>query len=105
MFGSVRDDCEQMTGRCVCKPEIQGQKCTVCSSHNKILGPNGCVSPDLTALTPTTCKELTCYFGATCKEKNGAAICECHTNCSFEKDPQVDKYSVTVQIKILNYNR
>lgn len=78
-----------MTGRCVCKPEIQGQKCTVCSSHNKVLGPNGCVSPDLTTLPPTSCKELTCYFGATCKEKNGAAICECHTNCSHEKDPQV----------------
>lgn len=42
-FGSVRDDCEQMTGRCVCKAGIQGHKCTVCSSHNKILGPNGCV--------------------------------------------------------------
>jgi len=44
LFGSVRDDCEQMTGRCVCKPGIQGQKCTVCTGHNKILGPTGCVS-------------------------------------------------------------
>ena len=43
-FGSVREDCEQMTGRCVCKPGIQGQKCTVCTSHDKLLGPNGCVS-------------------------------------------------------------
>nr|CAD7395884.1 unnamed protein product [Timema cristinae] len=41
-FGSVRDDCEQMTGRCVCKPGIQGQKCTVCTGHSKMLGPNGC---------------------------------------------------------------
>lgn len=47
LFGSVRDDCEQMTGRCVCKPGIQGQKCTVCTGHNKILGPNGCVSGKL----------------------------------------------------------
>lgn len=44
MFGSVREDCEQMTGRCVCKTEIQGQKCTICTSHDKILGPNGCFS-------------------------------------------------------------
>lgn len=44
MFGSVRDDCEQMTGRCVCKPGVQGQKCTVCTSHNKVLTRNGCVS-------------------------------------------------------------
>ncbi|XP_026471084.1 agrin-like [Ctenocephalides felis] len=42
-YGSVREDCEQMTGRCVCKPEIQGQKCTVCIDHEKVLGPNGCV--------------------------------------------------------------
>lgn len=42
-FGSVREDCEQMTGRCVCKAGIQGQKCTICTSHDKVLGPNGCV--------------------------------------------------------------
>ncbi|KAJ2947920.1 hypothetical protein O0L34_g9712 [Tuta absoluta] len=41
-FGSVREDCEQMTGRCVCKPGTQGQKCTVCSNHEHTLGPNGC---------------------------------------------------------------
>ncbi|CAG9828275.1 unnamed protein product [Diabrotica balteata] len=46
-FGSVRDDCEQMTGRCVCKPGVQGQKCTICTNHNKYLGPNGCVSDDI----------------------------------------------------------
>ena len=42
MFGSVREDCEQMTGRCVCKSGIQGQKCTLCTNHLEILGPNGC---------------------------------------------------------------
>lgn len=46
-FGSVREDCEQMTGRCVCKPGIQGQKCTICTSHDKVLGPNGCVPGEL----------------------------------------------------------
>ncbi|KAK6622158.1 hypothetical protein RUM44_001965 [Polyplax serrata] len=45
-FGSVRDDCEQMTGRCVCKPGIQGQKCTICTDTNKVLGSNGCVNED-----------------------------------------------------------
>ncbi|CAH0561782.1 unnamed protein product [Brassicogethes aeneus] len=88
-FGSVRDDCEQMTGRCVCKPGVQGQKCTVCTSHNKILGPNGCVAADLTTTSPSTCKELTCYFGATCTERNGFAICECHTKCPEDTDSQV----------------
>lgn len=28
--GSLRDDCEQMTGRCVCKPGVQGMKCDEC---------------------------------------------------------------------------
>lgn len=41
-FGSVREDCEQMTGRCVCRPAVQGQKCTVCADHRRRLGPNGC---------------------------------------------------------------
>jgi len=44
LFGSVREDCEQMTGRCVCKPDIQGQKCTICNDHNKILTSTGCYS-------------------------------------------------------------
>ncbi|KAK7792852.1 hypothetical protein R5R35_009634 [Gryllus longicercus] len=80
-FGSVRDDCEQMTGRCVCKPGIQGQKCTICTEHNKILGPNGCTS-DSTTPVPTSCSELTCYFGATCEEHGGQAECVCRSTCS-----------------------
>lgn len=31
-----------MTGLCVCKSEIQGKKCTICTDHNKVLGPKGC---------------------------------------------------------------
>ncbi|KAL1493054.1 hypothetical protein ABEB36_011193 [Hypothenemus hampei] len=89
VFGSVRDDCEQMTGRCVCKPGVQGQKCTVCTSHTKVLGPNGCVSADLTTAPPATCKELTCYFGATCIEKNGFARCECHEQCPQDNEVQI----------------
>ncbi|XP_050313632.1 agrin-like isoform X2 [Anthonomus grandis grandis] len=88
VFGSVRDDCEQMTGRCVCKTGVQGQKCTVCTSHNKVLGPNGCVSADLMTNTPATCKELTCYFGATCVERNGFAMCDCHEQCPQDNEVQ-----------------
>ena len=29
-LGSVRTDCEQATGRCVCKPGIEGLKCDTC---------------------------------------------------------------------------
>jgi len=41
MNGSVRNDCEQMTGRCVCKHGLQGMKCNVCP-EGSILGPDGC---------------------------------------------------------------
>nr|CAH7721592.1 unnamed protein product [Callosobruchus chinensis] len=40
-------------------------------------------------LTPATCKELTCYFGATCIERGGLAVCECHTKCTEDNEPQV----------------
>ncbi|XP_049859023.1 agrin-like [Schistocerca gregaria] len=43
-YGAVREDCEQMTGRCMCRSGVQGQKCTVCTGHNLTLGPSGCVS-------------------------------------------------------------
>ncbi|KAK9890325.1 hypothetical protein WA026_010423 [Henosepilachna vigintioctopunctata] len=88
-FGSVREDCEQMTGRCVCRPGVQGQKCTVCTSHDKVLGPNGCISADMAVVVATSCRDLTCYFGATCVEKNGAAICECHFKCVPEENDQI----------------
>lgn len=42
-YGSVREDCEQMTGRCMCKPGVQGQKCTVCNGLSMVLGPDGCI--------------------------------------------------------------
>lgn len=73
-----------MTGRCVCKPEIQGQKCTVCTSHDKVLGPNGCVAVDRTTPPPSSCKELNCHFGAICTDRRGLAICECHSECDNE---------------------
>lgn len=39
--GSVRDDCEQMTGLCSCKPGITGMKCNQCPNGSK-LGMSGC---------------------------------------------------------------
>ena len=42
LFGSVRDDCEQMTGQCVCKSGIGGKKCNMCPT-GLVLGPKGCL--------------------------------------------------------------
>ncbi|XP_050347435.1 agrin-like [Nymphalis io] len=89
-FGSVREDCEQMTGRCVCKSGIQGQKCTVCSNHEHTLGPNGCFDPESTQLPATDCEHMTCYFGAYCVIRSGLATCECGApECAAAEAPSV----------------
>uniref|UniRef100_A0A8B9H467 Agrin n=1 Tax=Astyanax mexicanus TaxID=7994 RepID=A0A8B9H467_ASTMX len=67
--GSVRDDCEQMTGLCSCKTGVKGMKCDVCSDGSKM--------PANGASAPKSCTELKCLFGASCVEENGQAHCEC----------------------------
>ncbi|NXC09441.1 AGRIN protein, partial [Orthonyx spaldingii] len=71
--GSVRDDCEQMTGLCSCRTGITGMKCNQCPNGSK-LGTTGC-EKDPSA--PRSCEELSCDFGASCVELNGFAHCEC----------------------------
>uniref|UniRef100_A0A8B9J756 Agrin n=1 Tax=Astyanax mexicanus TaxID=7994 RepID=A0A8B9J756_ASTMX len=71
--GSVRDDCEQMTGLCSCKTGVKGMKCDVCSDGSKMPA-NGCHKG---ASAPKSCTELKCLFGASCVEENGQAHCEC----------------------------
>lgn len=41
--GAVRDDCEQMTGLCSCKPGVAGPKCGQCPD-GRALGATGCGS-------------------------------------------------------------
>ncbi|KAK2184807.1 hypothetical protein NP493_252g05062 [Ridgeia piscesae] len=81
IFGSVRDDCEQMTGRCVCKNGITGQKCNLCENA-KQLGPRGC-SGDSTPLT--SCYDVKCHFGAKCQVTDGRAECVCVGSCPTDK--------------------
>ncbi|XP_042234513.1 agrin-like isoform X4 [Homarus americanus] len=80
LFGSVRDDCEQMTGQCVCKPGIRGKKCNGCPD-GLVLGPKGCRHHSETTPPPRSCAELECYFGARCQEHNGHADCKCEAQC------------------------
>ncbi|XP_028848509.1 agrin isoform X3 [Denticeps clupeoides] len=71
--GSVRDDCEQMTGLCSCKPGLKGLRCSVCPDGSSV-GASGC-NKGANALT--SCKNVLCKFGASCVELNGHAHCEC----------------------------
>ncbi|XP_047735915.1 agrin [Hyalella azteca] len=83
LFGSVRDDCEQMTGQCVCKPGIGGKKCNMCPD-GLVLGPKGCQPASVHATTaPNSCDELQCYFGAHCHQQlpGGLVECVCDAQC------------------------
>ncbi|KAM8862490.1 agrin isoform 9-T9 [Spinachia spinachia] len=84
--GSVRDDCEQMSGLCSCKTGVKGMKCNVCPDGSK-MGTNGC---DEGPEAPTSCDKLMCNFGATCTEVNGQAHCECPPpDCDDNNQTQV----------------
>ncbi|XP_076328006.1 agrin-like isoform X3 [Tachypleus tridentatus] len=79
-YGSVRDDCEQTTGRCVCKPDVDGMKCDRCAI-GKVLEPQGCVDASLAKMEGESCDSLTCKYGANCTEKNGRVQCVCDFIC------------------------
>ncbi|XP_077998686.1 agrin-like isoform X2 [Glandiceps talaboti] len=80
--GSVRDDCEQMTGKCVCKNTVMGMKCDICPV-NQHMGPTGCRDVDEpTKETGMACHELQCSYGAICEvTEDGTAQCSCPAIC------------------------
>ncbi|KAG7472748.1 hypothetical protein MATL_G00112170 [Megalops atlanticus] len=80
--GSVRDDCEQMSGLCSCKTGVKGMKCNVCPDGSK-MGVTGC---DKGPGAQTSCEDMDCQFGATCVEVNGQAHCECPSPDCGEKN-------------------
>lgn len=80
--GSVRDDCEQMSGLCSCKTGVKGMKCNVCPDGSK-MGMSGC---DHGPEAPTSCDDLVCSYGATCIELNDQAHCECPSPDCEEKN-------------------
>ncbi|XP_022255732.1 agrin-like isoform X2 [Limulus polyphemus] len=86
-YGSVRDDCEQTTGRCVCKPKVKGMKCDVCPS-GKVLEHRGCVNESLSRMIGESCDSRTCQFGATCREEHGQEQCVCDFKCLSSESKQ-----------------
>ncbi|GFR62627.1 agrin [Elysia marginata] len=65
-----------MTGRCACKPLIRGMKCDTCKDGSKP-GPSGCQGQE----APTSCDDVTCLHGATCRESQHGPTCECDLMC------------------------
>ncbi|KAJ8360757.1 hypothetical protein SKAU_G00172820 [Synaphobranchus kaupii] len=71
-LGSVRDDCEQMSGLCSCKTGVKGVKCNVCPDGSQMTA-----SCDKGPDAPVSCDEMECKFGASCVKVDGQAHCEC----------------------------
>ena len=61
VYGSVREDCDQTTGRCVCKKHVAGLKCDRCSGIGRKLRPFGCSSKLQTETAGFACQGL--YLG------------------------------------------
>ncbi|XP_015793858.1 agrin-like [Tetranychus urticae] len=81
MNGSIRDDCEQMTGRCVCKHGLQGMKCNVCPEET-ILDQHGCIHVSLIKFYSGSCADMKCRFGSACVENPEKGIqCVCAMRC------------------------
>ncbi|XP_053214035.1 agrin-like isoform X2 [Panonychus citri] len=102
-YGSVRDDCEQTTGRCVCKDNAIGMKCDLCIG-GQTLTQFGCIGSDggsiddndengdfidekdqISSNQITTCDQMNCSFGATCIENELTQVpsCSCQFNCDI----------------------
>ncbi|XP_076472604.1 agrin-like [Babylonia areolata] len=83
-FGSERSDCEQMTGRCMCKPRVSGMKCDRCT-NGQPLGPRGCDE----LYGPKSCEEVQCPYGAQCQLKaDGSPQCVCDLSCDNSERSQ-----------------
>uniref|UniRef100_H2Z5C7 Agrin n=1 Tax=Ciona savignyi TaxID=51511 RepID=H2Z5C7_CIOSA len=76
-FGSTRDDCDQMTGRCSCKNGVTGLKCTDCVTDGSWVTSTVC--DDSGTAFICSCEDLNCRIGQECVEINGAFECQCPT--------------------------
>ena len=88
-YGSVRPDCEQMSGRCICKPGISGDKCDTCPNGSAVT-PKGCEGlffPQGGAVE--RCGNQTCQFGARCKHNQAESTLKC--SCDFYCDQEAKK--------------
>uniref|UniRef100_T1JZW6 Agrin n=1 Tax=Tetranychus urticae TaxID=32264 RepID=T1JZW6_TETUR len=79
-FGSVRSDCEQTTGKCVCIPGIKGIKCDICPLGT-ILGLHGCTHGSIAFPRNGSCHDIQCFHGAVCVQNGNIAQCICDINC------------------------
>lgn len=81
-IGSARNDCEQMSGKCSCKPGYKGIKCDLCPDGSTVEY-YGCPT-----VSNTTCSDDSqCQYGSKCRNY----ICSCPNECptNIEKRSQV----------------
>ncbi|XP_060593963.1 agrin-like isoform X4 [Ruditapes philippinarum] len=75
-IGASRKDCQQNTGRCLCKSGYDGHKCGRCISTGRPAGSMGCEGGQT-----KSCGDLICYYGATCSDQYKIPQCFCDFHC------------------------
>ncbi|XP_074603565.1 agrin-like [Brevipalpus obovatus] len=88
-LGSVRTDCEQSTGQCVCIPGIKGLNCDQCPPGTN-LGPLGCTHETFSKPRNGSCHAIQCFHGAVCVQNGNIAQCICD-NCTLYTDSSIPK--------------
>ena len=102
--GSVRSDCEQMTGRCVCKPGVLGIKCDECPS-GRILTVYGCTDESIFRPVPKSCSQMVCLFGARCREMKDRATTISSTTTTTITTSKDTTNSFTTSTSTATFNR
>lgn len=80
--GSLREDCEQSIGACICRNYVSGLKCDACEAGKKLTS-FGCVDEALLKVHNRKCSSsVRCRFGAVCKEVSPTkSQCVCNLSC------------------------
>lgn len=105
--GSVRDDCEQTTGRCVCKTGALGMKCDSCQD-GLVLSSRGCFPAKKSESLETCGTDAECRFGAKCLDSDDdGPKCSCDFSCEDSGLSSVcgsdnNTYASDCQMKLLS---
>ncbi|CAF1289873.1 unnamed protein product [Adineta steineri] len=91
-YGSVRKDCSQDTGQCLCHSYTTGRQCDKCIDLSLTLTDGGCVNLNKNRRRrQRTCQDLICRFDGICQLSNDHPYCACdHMICTDDEQYPLD---------------